>query len=486
MSNVIRVVEISKRFGDIIALDNISLNISSGEIVAVLGENGSGKSTLAKILYGLYTPDRGYIEVNGKQQVFLSPADAKKYGIVMVSQRPQLIDELTVLENISLFLNKPLNKIYNDINIFLQEFNIRINIASPIHTLSYTERQYIEMAKALLARPRLLIVDEATTYLPQSMKIKFFEMMKRIVATNGSIIFITHKIPEALEFSTRIIVLRRGRIVGEFDSNNISLDELRRVMFGETAIIQTTKQAQDIPIIKDAILKINNVLVEDEYGKKAVENVSLDVKQGEIVGVVGIAGNGQRELCETIIGLRKVKKGQILFEGRDITHIPPNKRIAIGLYYIPEDPFRDGVFLNLTVAENIKIFSQRKIERKAFQDIISKLNIIPANPGVKVHKLSGGNVQKVVLSRIFINIPKVIVAYNPTRMLDEYSSRLVASTLTKFASLGGSVLLFSEDLDEALAMGNRIAVMSRGKVIGIYNYTAINRSELEKVMVAYA
>ncbi|MEM0227149.1 MAG: ATP-binding cassette domain-containing protein [Ignisphaera sp.] len=487
MADLIRVVEISKRFGDIVALDDVSLNIDSGEIVAVLGENGSGKSTLAKILYGLYTPDKGYIEIDGKQHIFSSPAEAKRYGIVMVSQRPQLIDELTVLENISIFLNKSANRIYKNVNVLLREFDIDIDAASPVYVLSYTEKQYVEVIKALLAKPRLMIVDEATTYLPQPIKVKLFDMMKKIIVANGSILFITHKISEALEFSTRIIVLRKGRIAGEFIGSDVSLDELRRVMFGETvATVQATGQLQDkIALGNSAILRADSVSVIDEYGKRAVEDISLDVKRGEIVGVVGVAGNGQREFCEAIIGLRKVERGRILFEDKDITNTPPSKRVAMGLYYIPEDPFKDGVFLNLTIAENIKIFSQRKITKDVIQDIINKLNIIPAKPGIKVHKLSGGNVQKVVLSRILINIPRIIVAYNPTRMLDEYSSKFVISVLTKFASLGGSILLFSEDLDEALAMSDKIAVMVRGRIIGMYSRGSVNRSELEKVMTLH-
>ncbi|MEM4053769.1 MAG: ATP-binding cassette domain-containing protein, partial [Ignisphaera sp.] len=249
---------------------------------------------------------------------------------------------------------------------------------------------------------------------------------------------------------------------------------------------QATGQLQDkIALGNSAILRADSVSVIDEYGKRAVEDISLDVKRGEIVGVVGVAGNGQREFCEAIIGLRKVERGRILFEDKDITNTPPSKRVAMGLYYIPEDPFKDGVFLNLTIAENIKIFSQRKITKDVIQDIINKLNIIPAKPGIKVHKLSGGNVQKVVLSRILINIPRIIVAYNPTRMLDEYSSKFVISVLTKFASLGGSILLFSEDLDEALAMSDKIAVMVRGRIIGMYSRGSVNRSELEKVMTLH-
>lgn len=483
MNGSVRVVEVSKRFGDVIALDSVSLSVSGGEIVAILGENGSGKSTLAKILYGIYTPDEGYIEIDGRQKIFSSPADAKRCGIIMVSQRPQLIDELTLLENISLFLNKSPNKVYQDVISLLKEFNIDINTTSPIHTLSYTEKQYIEMIRALLAKPKLLIVDEATTYLPQSLKVKLFSMMNRIVAAGGSIIFITHKILEAVEFSTRIIVLRRGRVVGEFN-RGVSLDVLRRAMFGETAITHTMKYHKRMHL-ENTVLSVHDVSVSDEYGKRAVESVSLDVRQGEIVGVIGIAGNGQRELCEAMIGLRRIEKGRILFEGRDITHMPPNRRIAMGLSYIPEDPFRDGAFLNLTVGENLKLFSQRKVEKKVLQDVINKLNIIPAKLELKVYKLSGGNVQKVVLSRIFTNTPKLIIAYNPTRMLDEYSSRFVTSTLTKFASLGGSVLLFSEDLDETLAIGDRIAVMTRGRIIDVYDATSVDRSELEKMMTVY-
>uniref|UniRef100_A0A7C5UVU7 ATP-binding cassette domain-containing protein n=2 Tax=Ignisphaera aggregans TaxID=334771 RepID=A0A7C5UVU7_9CREN len=488
MSNLIKIVEISKRFGDIIALENVSLDIDSGEIIALLGENGSGKTTLAKILYGIYTPDKGYIEINGIRKILTSPAEAKNLGIVMVSQRPQLIDELTALENISIFLNTSVSRIHKNVENLLHEFNIDINVSKPVYTLSYTEKQYVEMIKALLAMPKLMIVDEATTYLPLSIKLKFFNMMKKILADGSSIIFITHKILEALEFSNRIIVLRKGRIVGRFNSDSVTVEELRKTMFegfGGISSIQVSRQIKDVNRDIKTVLKIDNVSVLDEYSRRVVDDVSLDVKQGEISVIVGIAGNGQKELCEAIVGLRKVEKGRILFEDKDVTKLPPSKRIAMGFHYIPEDPFRDGVFLNLTIAENLKVFSQRRIEKEILLETISKLNIIPANPIVKVYKLSGGNIQKVAISRIFINIPRIIIAYNPTRMLDEYSSKLVMSALTRFATLGGSALIFSEDLDEALAMGDKIAVMVRGKIVKLYDQAMVERSELEKVMTSY-
>jgi ABC-type uncharacterized transport system ATPase subunit len=488
MGNLIKIVEISKRFGDIVALENVSLDIGSGDIIALLGENGSGKTTLAKILYGIYTPDKGCIEINGICKILTSPAEAKNLGIVMVSQRPQLIDELTALENISIFLNTSVSRIHKNVENLLHEFNIDINVSKPVYTLSYTEKQYIEMIKALLAMPKLMIVDEATTYLPLSIKLKFFNMMKKILANGSSIIFITHKILEALEFSNRIIVLRKGRVVGRFNSDSVTVEELRKTMFegfGETSTVQVTRQIKDVGRDRKTVLKIDNVSVLDEYSRRAVDNVSLDVKQGEISVIVGIAGNGQKELCEAIVGLRRVEKGRILFEDKDITKLPPSKRIAMGFHYIPEDPFRDGVFLNLTIAENLKVFSQRRIEKEVLLETISKLNIIPPNPIVKVYKLSGGNIQKVAISRIFINIPRIIIAYNPTRMLDEYSSKLVMSALTRFAALGGTALVFSEDLDEALAMGDKIAVIARGKIVKLYDQAMVERAELEKVMTSY-
>ena len=485
---LIKIVDVHKRFGDVVALDGVNLDIYPNEILVVLGENGSGKSTLAKILYGLYTPDKGYIVVDGKPTVFTSPNEAKKKGIIMISQRPQLIDELTILENISLFLGEPpTNALRRRVSEVLSSFGIKIDVDKAVYSISYTEKQFIDLLKAVLCNPRLLIVDEAATYLPHDLKLKFFNILRGFVSQNKAVIYITHKIPEALEIGDRFAVLRRGRVAGIY-KRGVDADTLRYAMFGSKEYLETSIKSFVSPSThrrEGIAMHIDNITVFDDYGKKAVDNLSLAIGFGEVVAIVGVAGNGQKELGEAIAGFRKVVRGRIKLDGEDITDSSPSERVKKGLVYIPEDPFREGVALTLTIAENMKMYAQGRLTQEAIYDAIKKLGIVPENPGTQVAKLSGGNIQKVCISKLLFTMPKVVVAFNPTRMLDEKSRLLVLTILKRFTLSGGAVLLISEDLDEALQISNRIGVIASGKIIRFFEGENLEqmRREIERVMV---
>lgn len=483
----IRVVDLYKRFGDVVALDGVTLDIFSNEILVILGENGSGKSTLAKVLYGVYVPDRGKIIVDGSEARFSSPFDAKKKGFVMISQRPQLIDDLSILENIALFIGEsPSGALAKRIESFLKSFDIDIDVYKKVFSISYTEKQFIELTKALLINPRLLIVDEAATYLPQDLKTKFFEILRRFVSDNRTVIYITHKIPEALEIGSRFVVLRRGKVARIFNGA-VNPSELRHAMFGTEEYLKLVSRQ---PLQRESkssknVLSVDKLVVLDDYGKIAVNRLSIDVKAGEIVSIVGVAGNGEKELGEAIAGLRKASSGFIKIDGFDVTKSPPSERTRKGLVYVPEDPFKEGTAVTLSIIENMRMYARERLNQDTVLDAIKKLGIVPENPAIQVYKLSGGNIQKVSISRLLLTMPKVVVAHNPTRMLDERSRALVLDILQRFSLSGGGVLLITEDVDEAIQISDKVAVMVDGRIAKLFEGSNLEsfRSEIEKAMV---
>ncbi|MEM1526289.1 MAG: ATP-binding cassette domain-containing protein [Ignisphaera sp.] len=487
------IVNVSKRFGDIVALEDVTLDINEGEIIGLLGENGSGKSTLAKIIYGVYVPDKGHVTLykDGIPQhvFFTSPRDAIKHGIVMISQRPQLVEEISAVDNITLFLGVSPHIARKIVESTLNRFNIELNLEKTVNTLSYTEKQFVELVKALSYKPKLLIVDEATTYLPKDVRVRFYEVLKMFTSLGGSVLFVTHKIPEALVVCDRIAVLRKGKLVGLFSKGEgVSIDVVRKAMFSEISRrVQPSKAVEGFYGKSSEILRFEDLVVLDDYGRKAVDGASLSVSKGLIVAVIGIAGNGQRELCEGLAGLRKAVGGKIILDNEDITFLGAAERISKGLHYIPEDPFRDGVVLDLTIAENLRLFHKGRISGEIIAKVLEDLKVYPLNPELKVYKLSGGNVQKISIARLRLSKPKCTVVYNPTRMLDETSSNLVKSMLRDLASNNVGVLLVSEDIDEVLDVADEIAVISRGKIVKSFIATEPSiREEIEKAMTLYA
>ncbi|MCI4436254.1 MAG: ATP-binding cassette domain-containing protein [Ignisphaera sp.] len=485
---VVEVVGVSKRFGDIVALNNVSLEIYSGEVLVVLGENGSGKSTLAKVLYGIYFPDSGFIRVDGVETVFSSPSDARKHGIFLVSQRPQLIDEMSIAENAALFLGTAASKnLRKKLVDALSNLKISLDVDTPVFRLSYTEKQLVDLAKVLLAQPRLLIVDEAATYLPHEAKKVFLDAIKRLIADGASVMYITHKIGEALEVGDRFVVLRRGSVIGVFN-RGIDANMLRQAMFGSSNHIQNS-YANSQQVFADSsnsatTLTVKNLTVLNDYGRTAVNNVTFAVSSREVLGIAGVAGNGQKELAETLAGFRKVHRGAVLFNGANITHEPIHRRVRMGFVYIPEDPFREGVALNLTIAENIKLFAAGKGYKVSPSLVIKELGISPDNPLTKAFRLSGGNVQKLTLAKLLVNSPRVVIAHNPTRMLDEKSRIAVLNLLRIVAEKGAAVVFISEDLDEILSISTKVGVMVDGRLTRFFtgNITGY-RDEIERAMV---
>ncbi len=493
---VISIRNISKRFPGAVALDNVSFDVLEGEVHALLGENGAGKSTLVKILYGIYSPDKGEIYVRGRKVRINSPKDAIKHGIVMVSQIPQIIDRLTVAENIILGLEKygltsRVSKVREFIKVKSKEVGIAVDPDIEVWKLSYTQKQLVEILRALLIGAKVLLLDEAITFLPLIEKKKFYKFIRDFADKGGSVVLITHKIYEAIDIADRITVLRQGRVIGTVGKNEATPDDIRKMMFAEKSA-QITYERLPTSRPRDAVaLEVRDLWVMGDYGVHAVKGVNLTVRAGEVVGIAGIAGNGQKELVQAIIGLRRVEKGSIRLYSEDITNKGVTKIRVRGVGYIPDQPARFGVSLDNSIEENLAmlptitrgIIRWRTI-RELAQKLISEFNILTPSSKTPIKLLSGGNIMKVLVSRELFVAKKFLVAYNPTRALDEVTAIMVRKLIKEKAIKEGiGVLIASEDLDEIFQVADTIAVMNSGKIVGTFPGDKADRDEVERLMV---
>jgi len=492
---IIKLEGITKRFPGVIALDNINLEIHRGTVHALLGENGAGKSTLVKILYGIYTPDRGRIYVDGRPVRIASPMDAIRLGIVMVSQSPVIIDRLTVEENIVLGLEKfnmfaPIRRIREKIIEVSETVGVKIDPSTEVWKLSYTQKQLVEIVRGLLLGARVLLLDEAITYLPLEEKKKFYKFIRKFADEEGTVILITHKIPEAMDVADLITVLRRGRVVGTVPVKGTSIEEIRKMMFGEKSG-EITYERLPPGNPSEVILEINDLWVRGDFGDYAVKGVSLKVRRGEVVGIAGVAGNGQKELIQAVMRLRPVEKGKIVYDNVDITNKTTHYLRLNGVGYIPDLPAKYGVSIENNILENIAIiptFSREIINWKRIKSLAYKLirefEIKTPSPETPVKFLSGGNIMKVLVSRELTAATKLLVAYNPTRALDEATAIRVRKIIkSKVINENVAALIASEDLDEIFQISDTIVVMNSGKIVGVFPADKAKREEVEHLMV---
>lgn len=489
--------EISKKFaGGVVALDKVTIDIRTGEVLALLGENGAGKSTLVKILYGVYSADEGSIYINGRRVDIPSPVEAIKHGIVMVSQYPQLIDTLSVAENLALGLEAfnvftSIKKISSFILEKSREFGVKVDPWEKVWRLTYTQKQLIEMLRAMLLNARVILLDEALTYLPLEEKKKFYKFIKEFTAKGGSAVVITHKIPEALGVADRIAVLRKGKLVGIIEGGSARIEDVRRMMFGESAIEITYERLPASQPREKAVIEAQDLWVTGDFGEDAVRGVNLRVREGEVVGIAGIVGNGQRELTQALVGLRKVSRGRIFIGERDVTNRGVHVVREMGVGYIPDSPLAFGISVDNSMAENIAALYQRKsmiINWSEVREVTSslieayKIMIPDANSLIKV--LSGGNIMKAVVSKEISYCRRALIAHNPTRALDEISAVMVRKFVKEKAiNYGVAVLLVSEDLDEVYQVSDSIYVMNSGKLYGPFPPDEAERSKVEHLMV---
>lgn len=467
---------ISKQFGTVQANQDVHFCLEQGEIHALLGENGAGKTTLMRILYGLYHADSGEIFVNGEKVNITSPKEAIAAGIGMVTQHFTLVPTLTVAENIVLGYTDKFVISQKDIEQKVQDasdkYGVPVNPSALVKNLSVGERQRVEILKALYRNAHILIMDEPTAVLvPQEVDI-LFESLVRLVKSGLSVIFISHKLIEVMAVCDRITVLRDGRVANTVKKSETSQVELAKMMVGrETFGVSRDVSSQ----VGETVYSLEGITLDGLHGKRLLDDISFDVSEGEILGIAGVSGNGQGELTQVMTGVLRSTHGTIKIDGKDITNLPPAEISDAGVGRTPEDRHQ-GSIGDLTVAENFALENLSKFITNGFLDR-NKINAeaeekikefqIKASPNDQLRKLSGGNMQKVILARALSRKPKVVIAAQPTRGLDVGATEYVRKRLMEERERGASVVLISEDLEEVLALSDRIAVIYEGSIKGI-------------------
>ncbi len=472
---------IVKRFPGVLANDHVDFDVRSGEVHALLGENGAGKSTLMRILYGLYQADEGQIMIDGRDVKIESPHDAIESGIGMIHQHFMLVPTLTVAENVALGLPSSRGMI-TDLELVSKRvlelaelYGLQVDPDAYVWQLAVGQQQRVEIIKALYRGAALLILDEPTAVLTPQEVGELFITLKQMVRDGHALIFISHKLQEVMDISSRVTVLRDGRVVGKLPVQDVTKGELARLMVGRELRAQPDKEEVEQD---DVRLALEDVWADNDLGTPGLKGISLTVRAGEILGVAGVSGNGQRELAQAINGLRPITKGSVRVGEKDITGASPAEVIAQGLSYVPEERMEDGMIKEFTVAENLilrevnkKPFSRsgflnfRAISRKS-DELIKQFNVKTPSQETPVKNLSGGNIQKLLLARELSRSPKVVVAAQPTRGLDIGATEYVHQVLMDQRAEGTALLLISEDLDEILALSDRIIVIYEGEIMG--------------------
>jgi ABC-type uncharacterized transport system ATPase subunit len=471
---------ITKHFPGIVANDGINLDIKKGEIHAIVGENGAGKSTLMKILAGLYQPDDGEIYVFGKKVRINSPGRAIELKIGMVHQHFMLIDRFTVMENIILGAEKKRGAAIDEkhcregIRELMALYNFNIDLDARVEDISVGHAQRVEILKVLYRGADILVLDEPTAVLAPQEVSELFSNLRRLKQEGKTIIFISHKLDEVFDIADRITVLRRGKVVGTVNSQDVTKEELARMMVGKPVLLKVEKGSSQKG---DVLLSIKKLVVKGEGGRASVNRVSLDVRGGEIYGIAGIEGNGQKELAETIIGLVKADEGEINVCGRSILALSIKETRKLGVAFIPEDRHRQGLILPMKVWENMilglhmepRFLSRIFIDMQKVSAFASKniddFSIKVSSIAQPVDNLSGGNQQKVILGRELSRDPQIIIASQPTRGLDVGAAEFVHTELLRNREEGKAILLISADLEEVLSLSDRVGVMYNGQIV---------------------
>jgi len=483
--------ELTKMFSGVRAVDCVSADFHAGEIHAVLGENGAGKSTLMHILSGLYRPDVGEIYLNGQPQVFSSARDALAAGIAMVHQHFMLVPSLTVAENILLALPGYVyeivrrKKLIQQVSSLAEQYGISLeDPGALVSSLPVGARQRIEILKALVTNARILILDEPTAVLTPDQVASLFASLKKLKQDGYLILLITHKIPEVLAISDRLSVLRRGRLVTTRETRSCSITELASLMVEDFDASPFTTPSENVPVAATQVstasllLTLQDISVTATHGGQALQNLSLTLYSGEIVGIAGVDGNGQTEFTKLLIGLLTPSAGTFQLKGQYVTTSSPARLRQAGVALIPQDRRQEGLALNLSIAENLLlnapllsrvtpgVMLPPKAVHRFAEDIISRFAIRPANSRLPVATLSGGNQQRVVIARELSSAPQVIIAANPSRGLDIGATRYIHQQLREHQRNGAGIILISTDLDEILSLSNRVYTLYRGQLLG--------------------
>ena len=489
MEYAIELKGISKRFGTLFANKNVNLQLKKGEILALLGENGSGKTTLMNMLSGIYMPDSGSIIMDGKKVSISSPEDSAKLGIGMVHQHFKLIERFTALDNIRIGLRNEkglfLKKDTKDLVIKMAEkFGFDIDPDKLVSNMSVSEKQTLEILKVLI------ILDEPTAVLTVQEIDKLFKVLRKMREEGHSIIIITHKLNEVMEISDRVTVLRHGEYIDTVVTSQSNEKSLTELMVGRKIDLDI----KCIPIEKTKpLLEIRGLTVRNDEGAVAVDHLDFYIRGGEILGVAGIAGSGQKELCEAIAGLRPVIDGKIIHKGENIVGLSPNKILekGISMSFIPEDRLGMGLAPSLSITDNMILknynepkgpFIDRKYAREEAKKVIEKLKVVTPSTETPVRKLSGGNVQKVLLGREIKSGPNVLITAYPVRGLDIGSSFMIYDILNEQKKKDVGILFIGEDIDVMMALCDKIMVICHGKLMGVVNSNHTTKEEIGLMM----
>lgn len=495
---VLETRNITKRFPGVLANSNVNMQLHKGEILAILGENGAGKTTLLNIIYGLYAQDSGDIYINGKLSPITNPNDAIKHGIGMVHQHFMLVPVFSVLENIILGSEVTKNGIFIDrkkarkqiVNLS-NSFGLKVDPDAIVEDLPVGVQQRVEILKALFRHATILILDEPTAVLTPQETDDLFRIMRQLREEGVSIVFITHKLKEVLDIADRIIVMRRGEVVGETVPAQTNEADLANMMVGREVLLRVDRSPAHPG---NVVLKVVHLTVKGQSQMHTVHNVDLEVRNGEILGLAGVQGNGQTELVEAITGLRKYDEGEVYIDEKPIPANNPRALVENGMAHIPEDRHKHGLVLPYQLTDNLVLctyyqepFSKHGIRNEQTilenaSSLIERFDVRTPSPFVIAANLSGGNQQKVIVARELSRQVAVVIANQPTRGLDVGSIEYIHRTLVKLRDGGAAVLVVSAELDEIIGLSDRIAVMYRGKIVATVDAASTTREEIGLLM----
>ncbi|WP_407649411.1 ABC transporter ATP-binding protein [Brevibacillus composti] len=497
VQTVVEMRGITKRFPGIVANDNINLVVKKGEIHALLGENGAGKSTLMNILFGLYQPEEGDILINEKIVKITSPNVANELGIGMVHQHFMLVEKFTVAENIVLG-NEPrsglqidMQRAISDVERLSNQYGLKVDPRAKIEDISVGMQQRVEILKTLYRGADILIFDEPTAVLTPQEILELIEIMNNLVKEGKTIILITHKLKEIMAVCDTVTIIRRGKVIDSLAIKDTNPDELAAKMVGREVNFRVDKQESNP---KEVILSVEGITAMGNRGVNALNNISLEVRGGEILGIAGVDGNGQSELIEVLTGLRKASSGRILLKGKEITNQTPRVISESGLSHIPEDRHKHGLILDFSMSENmvLETYFHPEFNKNGFLDygaidkhaskLIEEFDVRTPSIYTPARALSGGNQQKAIIAREINKDPDLLIAAQPTRGLDVGAIEFIHRRLIEQRDKGKAVLLLSLELDEIINVSDRIAVIYEGQIVGVVNAKETNEQELGLMM----
>jgi simple sugar transport system ATP-binding protein len=498
---VVQTRGLTKKFGDLVAVNSVDFELRKGEIHALLGENGAGKSTLCNVLYGYYKADGGQVFVKGKEVKIGSPKEGMRAGIGMVHQDLMLIPNMNVLQNLSLTTDLKLGTLILELGeiktklLAMEEaYGLQVDPEALVEDISVGERQRVEILKCLFIGADILLFDEPTSFLTEIETEKLFDSLKKMASEGRSIVFVTHHIDEVMAIADRITIMKLGKVVATKPRSEVTPDQLAMLIVGREVMYNVQKQ--DVQM-GQVVLQVTDVSALNDLGTPALRNVSLELKAGEILGVAGVSGNGQRELDEVVTGMRKPTTGRVILEGKDVTRKSPDEVRRAGVAHVCEEhktgfvfdfSLKENLILQPFIAEQFKrgmLLDESKLRNKT-KDLLRDYNVMASSEDAPLRTLSGGNRQKFLLARELFWGPKVILANNPTKGLDVGSAEYIRNVLMKQKAEGKAILMISADLDEILDMSDRIAVMNQGRVAKIVDAKDANINELATLMTTSA